>query len=71
MGAEPGAKVMLILGSANQFGEGFSMATGAYLSSKSQREYCDREQAHEKGELDQFPGGTPGGVRLPMRPTLQ
>ncbi len=52
------------LGAAHQFGEGFSMAIGACLSSKSQREYWDREQAHEKGEPDQFPEGAPGAFAL-------
>lgn len=52
------------LGAAHPFGQGFSTAIGACLSSKSRREYRDREQAHEKGEPDHFPEGAPGAFAL-------
>ena len=36
-GADLGTGIILILGLANLFADGFSMATGAYLSSKSEQ----------------------------------
>jgi VIT1/CCC1 family predicted Fe2+/Mn2+ transporter len=56
-GAQLGANVVLILGMANLLADGFSMATGAYLSAKSEREYYDREQARERWEVEHFPEG--------------
>jgi len=56
-GAELGTSVVLILGLANLFADGFSMATGAYLSSKSEQEYYDRERQREAWEVEHFPDG--------------
>ncbi len=56
-GADLGANVVLILGLANLFADGFSMATGAYLSTKSEREYYSREYQREAWEVDHFPDG--------------
>jgi VIT1/CCC1 family predicted Fe2+/Mn2+ transporter len=56
-GAQLGAGVVLILGLANLFADGLSMATGAYLSSKSESEYYDRERQREKWEVEHFPEG--------------
>jgi VIT1/CCC1 family predicted Fe2+/Mn2+ transporter len=56
-GADLGAGVVLILGLANLFADGLSMATGAYLSSKSEREYYERERAREAWEVEHFPEG--------------
>ncbi len=56
-GADLGAHVVLILGLANQFADGFSMATGAYLSSKSEKEYYDRERQREAWEVEHYPEG--------------
>ena len=56
-GAELGTGVILILGLANLFADGFSMATGAYLSSKSEQEYYEREREREAWEIAHFPGG--------------
>ncbi len=49
--------VLLIVGMANLLADGFSMAVGAYLSQKSEREYYEREEAREKWEMDNFPQG--------------
>ena len=38
-GADLGARVILILGIGNLLADGFSMGTGDYLSTKSEREY--------------------------------
>jgi len=56
-GADLGANIILILGLANLFADGFSMATGAYLSSKSDQEYYERERQREAWEVEYFPDG--------------
>jgi VIT1/CCC1 family predicted Fe2+/Mn2+ transporter len=56
-GAELGSGVVLILGLANLLADGFSMATGAYLSAKSEQEYYDREFQREAWEVEHFPEG--------------
>jgi len=56
-GANLGADVILILGLANLFADGMSMAAGSYLSTKSEREYYDRERERESWEIDHFPEG--------------
>ena len=38
-GAQLGSNIVLILGVANLLADGFAMAIGAYLSSKSEKEY--------------------------------
>ncbi len=56
-GANLGPEIVIILGIANLLADGFSMATGAYLSSKSEREYYDREWRREAWEVEHFPEG--------------
>jgi VIT1/CCC1 family predicted Fe2+/Mn2+ transporter len=56
-GANLGSHVVLILGLANLLADGFSMATGAYLSVKSQAEYYLREWQREAWEVEHFPEG--------------
>lgn len=56
-GAQLSPGIILILGLANLFGDGFSMATGAFLSSKSDQEYYDRERKREAWEVEHFPEG--------------
>ncbi len=56
-GANLGTGVILILGLANLLADGFSMATGAYLSSKSEQEYYDKEREREFWEIEHFPEG--------------
>lgn len=56
-GANLGTNIILILGLANLFADGFSMATGAYLSSTSEKEYFDKERKRESWEVDNFPEG--------------
>ena len=55
VGANLGSGVILILGSANLLADGVSMAVGAYLSSKSEQEYFERERRTEAWEIKQFP----------------
>ncbi len=56
-GANLGAHIVLILGLANQFADGFSMATGAFLSARSEKEYYDRERQREAWEVEHYPEG--------------
>lgn len=56
-GAQLGANIILILGLANLFADGFSMAVGSYLSTKSEQEYYQREKSRESWEVDNYPEG--------------
>jgi VIT1/CCC1 family predicted Fe2+/Mn2+ transporter len=54
-GAQLDFGVVIILGLANLMGDGFSMATGAFLSAKSDQEYYARERQREAWEVEHFP----------------
>lgn len=54
-GANLGTGVILIMGLANLLADGFSMATGAYLSTKSEQEYYRQERSREAWEVEHFP----------------
>jgi VIT1/CCC1 family predicted Fe2+/Mn2+ transporter len=56
-GASLGFGVILIMGLANLLADGLSMATGAFLSLKSEREYFQREREREVWEVEHFPDG--------------
>jgi VIT1/CCC1 family predicted Fe2+/Mn2+ transporter len=56
-GAELGTGVILILGLANLFADGFSMATGSYLSTKSEQEFYEMERDRETWEVEHYPEG--------------
>lgn len=56
-GARLDPSVILILGLANLFADGVSMATGAYLSEKSDHEYYERERQREAWEVENYPEG--------------
>jgi VIT1/CCC1 family predicted Fe2+/Mn2+ transporter len=56
-GASLGANIVLILGLANLFADGFSMAVGSYLSTKSEQEMYWRELEREAWEVEHFPEG--------------
>ncbi len=47
--------IVLILGAANLFADGFSMAAGNYLARKSEREYRKTERQREEWEIDKLP----------------
>lgn len=51
-GAELSAGVILIIGFANLVADGFSMATGNYLGTKSEHDLYRREEAIEKHEIE-------------------
>ena len=52
VGAALSPSIILILGFANLFADGFSMAIGNYLVSKSQNEYMEKERRREEWEID-------------------
>lgn len=54
-GAQLDPKIVLILGFANLFADGFSMAVGNYLSEKSERDYIKSERERETWEVENFP----------------
>ena len=56
-GAELGSNVIVILGVGNLLADGFSMGVGDYLSTKSEREYYDREARRQRWEIESFPEG--------------
>lgn len=56
-GAELGTSVILILGIANVLADGFSMGTGDYLSTKSEREFYANEANRQAWEIDNFAEG--------------
>ena len=56
-GANLGSGIILVLGLANLFADGFSMAAGAFLALKSELEYYDREREREAWEVKHFPEG--------------
>jgi VIT1/CCC1 family predicted Fe2+/Mn2+ transporter len=54
-GANLDARIILILGIGNLLADGFSMATGDYLSTKSEREYYDREARRQAWAIERAP----------------
>ena len=55
VGAELPSYVVIILGLANLFADGVSMAAGAYLSLKSERDQYERVRKEELAEIDDHP----------------
>jgi len=51
-GASLPVAVIIILGFANLFADGFSMSVGNYLSVKTRREYIEKERKKEEWEID-------------------
>ena len=56
-GADLETGIIIILGIANLIADGFSMATGAYLSAKSENEFYEYERSRELWEVEHFPEG--------------
>lgn len=54
-GAGLSSEVVIILGFANLFADGFSMSVGAYLSSKSGKQMYERERRREYKEIEEVP----------------
>lgn len=62
-GANLSPVVVLIMGLANLFGDGFSMAAGAYLSNRSEQDYQRQEREREAWEIEHFPEGERAEIR--------
>ena len=54
-GADLDAGIIIILGFANLFADGFSMSVGAYLSAKSDKENYSKHQTIEYWEIENLP----------------
>ncbi|MEQ9443551.1 MAG: VIT1/CCC1 transporter family protein [Cyclobacteriaceae bacterium] len=54
-GADLGSSIVIILGFANLFADGFSMSIGSYLSTKSERENYQKHKNIEYWEVDHMP----------------
>jgi vacuolar iron transporter family protein len=52
LGASLSANIILILGFANMFADGFSMAIANYQASKAQKEYVEMKRNREEWEID-------------------
>ncbi len=63
IGADLSTRVILILGIANLFADGFSMAAGNYSSTKTEIEDYRRLRAIERHHIDQVPDGEREEVR--------
>jgi vacuolar iron transporter family protein len=55
VGANLSPGIILVLGLANLLGDGFSMATGAYLSARSEQEVYERERQHAAERIARAP----------------
>ncbi|MGQ9684332.1 MAG: VIT1/CCC1 transporter family protein [Anaerolineae bacterium] len=56
-GAALGASVVLLVGTANLLAGGLAAAVGAYVASRSQIEFYEREWAREAWEVEHVPAG--------------
>lgn len=54
VGASLSTNIILILGFANLFADGFSMAIGNYQASKAQQEFIAMKRKNEEYEIDNF-----------------
>ncbi|MCT4580024.1 MAG: VIT1/CCC1 transporter family protein [Flavobacteriales bacterium] len=54
-GASLDSSIILIMGFANLFADGFSMSIGAYLAAKSEKEFYKNQERIEYWEVDNIP----------------
>lgn len=62
-GAQLSYSALLILGFANLFADGLSMAIGNYLSTKSEIDYIKKEMEREEWEIKNYPEGEKEEIR--------
>ena len=63
VGADLSASVIIVLGAANLVADGFSMAVGNYLGTKSQQEELHRVRRIEEQHIDMIPDGEADEIR--------
>ena len=63
VGASLDSSIIIILGFANLFADGFSMSVGSYLSSKSERDNFKKHQKIEYWEIENIPEAEKEEVR--------
>ncbi len=63
VGASLDSSIIIILGFANLFADGFSMSVGSYLSSKSERDNYNKHKKIEYWEVDNIPEAEKEEVR--------
>jgi len=56
-GASLSPIIVVVLGFANLIADGFSMAAGAFMSERAQKDYIAKERAREEWEVDNVPEG--------------
>lgn len=64
VGADLGSTVIIILGYANLFADGFAMSIGAYLSTKSEEDYYFKHKAEVEQELEFNPEQAKKDIRI-------
>jgi VIT1/CCC1 family predicted Fe2+/Mn2+ transporter len=62
-GAGLSSGIVIVLGCANLIADGFSMAVGNYLATRSEREVIDRARRIEEEHIDLYPAGEREEVR--------
>ncbi len=62
-GASLSPGVVIVLGFANLIGDGFSMASGNFLSERTQRDYIRKERAREEWEIENVREGEVEEIR--------
>ncbi len=62
-GAGLASGIILILGTANLIGDGFSMAAGNYLSTQADEEFRDKARRREKRHIEMFAEGEREEIR--------
>jgi VIT1/CCC1 family predicted Fe2+/Mn2+ transporter len=63
VGASLDSSIIIILGFANLFADGFSMSVGSYLSAKSERDHFRKHQKIEYWEVENIPESEKEEVR--------
>ena len=62
-GASLSPGIVVILGFANLLADGFSMASGNFLSERTQKDYIEKERRREEWEIENVPGGEVQEIR--------
>ncbi|MBI1936078.1 VIT1/CCC1 transporter family protein [Candidatus Woesearchaeota archaeon] len=66
-GAALSPGIVVILGFANLLADGFSMASGNFLSERAQRDFVEKERKREEWEIEHVPDGERDEIRQIFR----